>query len=367
MSFYDEYSNYTQADIDAVLCNTTSDEIVKIIGKERLTGMDFLGLLSPAAEEHLESMAQKAHKLTVQNFGRVILLFTPMYLSDYCSNKCIYCGFNVTNTFTRKKLTLEEVEKEAQNIAASGLKNILILTGEAPKIAGISYLTDCVQILKKYFTSIAIEVYAMETHEYESLVEAGVESMTMFQETYNAPIYDKLHLAGPKKDYQYRLEAPERACQAGMRSVNIGALLGLDDWRKDGFFTGLHANYLQNKYSDREISISLPRIRPTMGKCETGVAVNDKYLVQFMISLRLFMPRVGITLSTRENAKFRNHAIQLGVTKMSAGVNTAVGGHIESQENSGQFEISDDRTVAEMYEDILKLGYQPVFKDWQAI
>lgn len=367
MSFYDECSNYTKEDINLVLCNTTSDEIVKIIGKERLSVMDFLGLLSPAAEEHLESMAQKAHKLTVQNFGRVILLFTPMYLSDYCSNKCIYCGFNISNTFTRKKLTLEEVEKEAQNIAASGIKNILILTGEAPKIAGISYLADCVQILKKYFTSIAIEVYAMEIHEYEFLVDAGVESMTMFQETYNAPIYDKLHLAGPKKDYQYRLEAPERACQAGMRSVNIGALLGLDDWRKDGFFTGLHANYLQNKYSDREISISLPRIRPTMGTCETGVAVNDKYLVQFMVALRLFMPRVGITLSTRENAKFRDHAIRLGVTKMSAGVNTAVGGHIESQENSGQFEISDDRTVAEMYEDILKLGYQPVFKDWQAI
>ncbi len=367
MSFYDEFLQYSDADMEAVFQHTTSADIERIIGKDRLTPKDFLALLSHKAEEHLEWMAQKANQLTVQNFGRVILLYTPMYLSDYCTNKCTYCGFNVTNVFTRKQLTMEEVEKEAQTVAASGIQHILILTGEAPAIAGVPYMKECVAILKRYFSSIAIEVYAMEEEEYAELMEAGVESMTMYQETYNPLLYDRLHLKGPKKDYRYRLDAPERACRAGMRGVNIGALLGLDDWRRDGFFTGLHANYLQNKYPGVEVSISLPRIRPTMGNCETGNSVNDKSIVQFMTAFRLFMPRAGMPLSTRENAEFRNHAIKLGITKMSAGVQTAVGGHIDSQENSGQFAVSDTRNVKEMSDAILQLGYQPVFKDWQAI
>jgi 2-iminoacetate synthase len=367
MSFYDEYLQYSNADMEEVFQHTTSADIERIIGKDRLTPRDFLALLSPKAEEHLEWMAQKANQLTVQNFGRVILLYTPMYLSDYCTNKCTYCGFNVTNAFTRKQLTMEEVEKEAQTVAASGIQHILILTGDAPTIAGVPYMKECVAILKRYFSSIAIEVYAMEEEEYAELMEAGVESMTMYQETYNPLLYDRLHVKGPKKDYRYRLDAPERACRAGMRAVNIGALLGLDDWRRDGFFTGLHANYLQNKYPGVEVSISLPRIRPTMGNCETGNSVNDKSIVQFMTAFRLFMPRAGMPLSTRENAEFRNHAIKLGITKMSAGVQTAVGGHIDSQENSGQFAVSDTRNVKEMSDAILQLGYQPVFKDWQAI
>lgn len=367
MSFYDEYLRYRAEDIERVFQNTTSEEIINIVKKDRLTVRDFLALLSPRAEEHLELMAQKAYQLTVQNFGKVILLYTPMYLSDYCTNQCTYCGFNVTNTFTRKQLTMEEVEKEAQNIAASGIQHILILTGEAAKIAGIAYMKQCVAILKQYFSSIGIEVYAMEEEEYAQLVEDGVESMTLYQETYNPIVYDHLHVKGPKKDYRYRLDAPERACLAGMRSINVGALLGLDDWRRDSFFTGLHANYLQNKYPSVEVSISLPRIRPTMGKCEIGSAVTDKNMVQFMTAFRLFMPRAGMPLSTRENAIFRNHAIKLGITKMSAGVHTAVGGHINSQENSGQFAVSDTRNVKEMSDAILQLGYQPVYKDWQAI
>jgi 2-iminoacetate synthase len=367
MSFYNEYLRYPAEEIEDVFKNTTSEEIIKILKKDKLTVRDFLALLSPKAEEHLELMAQKAYQLTVQHFGRTILLYTPIYLSDYCTNQCTYCGFNVTNHFTRKQLTLEEVEKEAQNIAASGIQHILILTGEAANIAGICYMKQCVAILKRYFSSIGIEVYAMEEEEYAQLAEAGVESMTLYQETYNPILYQQLHVKGPKKDYRYRLDAPERACLAGMRSVNVGALLGLDEWRRDGFFTGLHANYLQNKYPGIEVSISLPRIRPTMGNCETGDAVNDRNMVQFMTALRLFMPRAGIPLSTRESAAFRNHAIKLGITKMSAGVQTAVGGHIDSQENSGQFVVSDTRNVKEMSAAILQLGYQPVYKDWQAI
>jgi len=367
MSFYDEYLTYSEAMLNASFEDVTGEQVLKIIGKERLSVMDFLALLSPAAEEYLEVMAQKAYALTVQHFGRVILLYTPMYLSDYCTNQCTYCGFNLTNRFTRKQLTMEEVEAEAKNIAATGLKHILILTGDAPKVAGVPYIRECVKILKKYFSSIAIEVYALETTEYESLIDAGVESMTMYQETYNPHIYDSLHVKGPKKDYRYRLDAPERACKAGIRAVNVGALLGLDNWRKDAFFTGIHANYLQNQYSDIEISISLPRIRPTMGNCEQGIRVNDKNMVQFMTAFRLFMPRAGITLSTRETAEFRNNAIKLGVTKMSAGVNTAVGGHSDNQENSGQFAVSDTRNVEEMCQAISQLGYQPICKDWQIL
>lgn len=368
MSFYDEYLRYTPEFIEDVLQKVTTADILKIIAKDRLLPTDFLALLSPKAEEHLERIAQKAHQLSVRHFGRTILLYTPVYLSDYCTNQCTYCGFNVTNAFTRKQLSLEEVEEEARSIAASGIQHILILTGDAHKIAGLSYIKNCVAILKKYFSSIAIEVYAMDAGEYAQLAESGVESMTLYQETYNPVLYDQLHIKGPKKNYQYRLDAPERACRGGMRSVNVGALLGLDDdWRRDGFLAGLHAYYLQEQYPSVEISLSLPRIRPTMGVCEKGNMVSDKNMVQLMTAFRLFMPRAGMPLSTRESAVFRDHAIRLGITKMSAGVQTAVGGHINSQENSGQFAVSDTRSVQEMSDAISKLGYQPVFKDWEPL
>jgi 2-iminoacetate synthase len=222
--------------------------------------------------------------------------------------------------------------------------------------------------LKKYFTSIAIEVYALERDEYAQVIEAGADLLTIYQETYNEELYDRIHLKGPKKDYRFRLDAPERACQAFIRAVNIGALLGLDsNWRREAFFTGLHANYLQDRFMDTEVSISLPRIRPHEGGFEPGCVVNDKNMVQMMLAFRLFMPRAGITISTRENAQFRNNIIRLGVTKMSAGSTTAVGGHTQKEENTGQFDISDERNVSQMREAVLSLGYQPVFKDWQTI
>lgn len=367
MSFYDESLGYTPEFIEEVLQETTSSGILRILAKDSLNPADFLALLSPKAEEYLERIAQRAHQLSVQHFGRTILLYTPLYLSDYCMNHCTYCGFNVTNLFCRKQLSLEEVEQEARSIAASGIRHILILTGETPDIAGLSYLTDCVTVLKQYFSSISIEVYAMDVEDYARLSRSGVEGMTLYQETYNPKRYQQLHLKGPKKDYRYRLDAPERACRGGMSSVNVGALLGLDDWRRDGFFSGLHAYYLQKRYPGVDVSLSLPRLRPTMGVCEEGNVVSDRNLVQFITAFRLFMPRAGIPLSTRESAAFRDKTIRLGVTKMSAGVQTAVGGHINSQENSGQFEVSDTRSVEEMSNAILRLGYQPVYKDWEPL
>ncbi|EGO63387.1 2-iminoacetate synthase ThiH [Acetonema longum] len=365
MSFYEQYLKYR--DYDSAGCNPGSKTIERILGQDRLLPTDFLALLSPAAQPYLEAMAQKARRLTVQHFGKTILLYTPLYLSDYCSNQCQYCGFNVRNPLKRKQLSLEEVEEAARRIAATGLKHILILTGDARAISSPDYIADCAGVLRKYFTSIAIEVYAMTQEEYGQLVNAGVDGFTIYQETYNEEYYDLIHVSGPKKDYRFRLDAPERACRAGMRSVNIGALLGLDDWRRDGFFTGLHAHYLQNQYPAVEISLSLPRIRPHAGEFQPRCPVTDKQMVQFLLALRLFLPRAGITISTRENARFRDNLLSLGVTKMSAGSHTAVGAQIDKEENAGQFEISDPRNVAEMSAALRQMGYQPLYQDWQPI
>jgi len=218
--------------------------------------------------------------------------------------------------------------------------------------------------LKKYFNSISIEIYPLNQNEYEKVISEGVDGLTVYQEVYDRDIYDKIHLAGPKKDYLYRLNAPERACKAGIRSVNIGALLGLNDWRIEIFKTAIHGMYLQNKYLETEVSVSLPRLRPHYGYYKASCNVTDKNIVQIITALRLFMPRVGITMSTRESGNFRDNLIGLGITKMSAGSTTKVGGHTENQDSVGQFEICDDRTVEEVKEAIYNKGYQPVFKDW---
>ncbi|HOM02110.1 MAG TPA: 2-iminoacetate synthase ThiH [Acetivibrio sp.] len=368
MSFYERYMEYKNFDFEGFFDRVTDRDIINIINKDRrLSELEFLMLLSQKAAKYLEPMAQKAKKLTLQNFGKVILLYTPMYLANYCVNQCVYCGFNITNSIKRKKLTLEEVEKEARAISSTGLRHILILTGESRKESPVGYIKDCVKILRRYFRSIAIEVYPLYENEYAELVEEGVDGITIYQEVYDEEKYKALHLKGPKRNYIYRLDAPERACRASMRNVNIGALLGLHDWRTEAFYTGLHADYLQNNYTDVEISISLPRIRPHFGSFIPDCIVEDRDLVQIMLSYRLFMPRAGITISTRESEKLRNNLIGLGVTKMSAASSTQVGGHTLCDKSDGQFDINDRRGVEEMRQMIYSKGYQPVFKDWQAI
>jgi len=367
MSFYQRYSEYKNFDFEKFYSNIKDNHILSIINKDRINELEFLTLLSEKAGKYIELMAQKSKRLTLQHFGKVILLYTPLYVANYCVNQCVYCGFNLSNDITRKKLTKDEVEEEAKIISDTGLRHILLLTGESRTHSSIDYIKECVMILKKYFSSISIEVYPLETDEYRELVEAGVDGFTMYQEVYNEDVYRQLHVKGPKRNYRFRMDAPERACLAGMRSVNIGALLGLDDWRKEAFFTGLHADYLQDKYPDTEIGVSLPRMRPHSGDFQPRVNVDDRSLVQIMLAFRLFMPRVGITLSTRERAEFRDNLIGLGVTKMSAGSSTEVGGHALEAKSEGQFDICDTRSVKEMTELIYSKGYQPVFKDWQAI
>ncbi|MBU3130523.1 2-iminoacetate synthase ThiH [Clostridium tagluense] len=368
MSFYDCYTEHKDIDFEDFFKQIKDEDILNILNNDKISKQDFLALLSPTAEKHMEKIAQKAHELSLQHFGKTILLFTPLYISNYCVNKCAYCSYNVENKIKRKTLTMKEIEQEANAIASSGLKHILVLTGESSTEAPVSYIVDAVKILKKYFDSISIEIYPLTTEEYMKVVEAGVDGLTVFQETYDECIYDKVHIKGPKKDYKFRLDAPERGCKAKIRSINIGALLGLADWRKESFFAALHAEYLQNKYAEMEVSISTPRIRPHVGSFNDLCFVEDKNLLQIILAFRIFLPRVGITLSTRETQSFRDNLIPLGITKMSAGVSTEVGGHTSSSSSGeSQFEISDDRTVEEVKKAILAKNYQPIFKDWMAL
>ena len=328
------------------------------------TPADLAALLSPAAAETLEEVAAAAHRLTLAHFGRTILLYTPLYLANYCVNRCLYCSFNKEQPIARRKLSLGEVEMEARAIAATGLTHVLILTGESRRHSPVSYIRDCVRVLKPYFHSISIEVYPLSQDEYAALVAAGVDGLTLYQETYDPALYARLHPAGPKRDYRARLEAPERAGRAGVRTINIGALLGLADWRREAFLTGCHALALQRAFPEIEVSVSLPRVRPSAGGYQPDFPVTDGDLVQIMTALRLYVPRAGITVSTREDAGLRDNLMRLGVTRMSAQSSTVVGGHIDGEGGTGQFHIADGRTVAQMRQAITAQGYKPIFKDW---
>ncbi|MDP3790446.1 MAG: 2-iminoacetate synthase ThiH [Candidatus Omnitrophota bacterium] len=352
MSFYEVFSRYKNS-------GSYESEIQK-----------FTALLSPAAEGSLEEMAQNARGLTLRYFGKTIGLYTPMYLSNYCDNLCLYCGFNVNNKIERRTLTLKEVEDEARAISSTGLRHILILTGESRSMSPVSYIRDCVRLLKKYFSSISIEVYSLTEEEYSQLICEGADGLTIYQEVYDENIYDNMHPKGPKSDYRFRLDAPERGAKAGMRNINIGVLLGLADWRKEIFILGLHAKYLRDKFPDVEIGVSLPRIRPQVSGFRADHEVSDKNLVQIILALRIFLPRLGIALSTRERPELRENLIPLGITRMSAGSTTRVGGHTikyEADDCTAQFEISDSRGVEEIKAMLDKNGYQAVFKDWMHI
>jgi 2-iminoacetate synthase len=358
MSYYEVYSKYKDFEYG---------EIEKTIPCEETDVREFARLLSPAAEESLEEMAQESHDITLRYFGRTIQLYTPMYLSNYCDNSCVYCGFNSNNAIERRKLSLEETREEAVLIASTGLRHILILTGESREESPISYIKECVEVLRDYFSSIAIEVYPLREEEYKELISAGVDGLTIYQETYDEGLYAALHGSGPKRDYLFRLDAPERGARAGMRAINIGALLGLSDWRKDIFFTCLHAKYLQDKFPDIEIGISIPRIRQQVSGFKAPHPVSDQNIVQAITALRLFMPRIGITVSTREEALFREHLVGLGITRISAGSTTCVGARIDALhkcEGVSQFEILDKRGVEEIKRMLESKNYQPVLKDW---
>lgn len=341
--------------------------IDQILQKDFIDREEFRALLSSDAVEYLEPMAQKANSITLKNFGRTISIYAPLYISNFCDNECLYCGFKRSNVIPRKQLSEIEIRKEAEEITKTGIRHILVLTGESRTVTPIDYIKNGIKIIREYFDAISIEIYPLNVDEYVELIKEGVSGLTLYQETYDEDLYKKLHGKGPKSDYLYRLNAPERASQAGIRFVNVGALLGLGDWRKDIFSLGLHADYLQNKYPDVEIGVSVPRIQPETGGYSSEYKISDKEFVQAITALRIFLPRAGITISTRESSELRNNLIGLGVTRMSAGSHTEVGGYSLNEKTCGQFDISDTRNVDEIRELIYSKNYQPVFKDWQEI
>ena len=345
----------------------TAGDVRRALVQENRTPEDFAALLSPAAAPFLEEMARKAKEETRKHFGNTVYLFTPLYIANYCENYCIYCGFNCHNKIRRARLNAEEIEKEMRKIAETGLQEILILTGESPSKSDLTYIGEACRIARRYFKVIGLEVYPMNTEDYRYLHGCGADYVTVFQETYHAGKYETLHLAGPKRIFPYRFYAQERALLGGMRGVGFAALLGLADFRKDAFATGIHAWLLQRKFPQAEISFSCPRLRPIINNEKINPQdVHESQLLQVITAYRLFLPYAGITVSTRECARFRDHVMGLAATKISAGVSTGVGSHCEEVEDKGdsQFEISDGRTVAEVWESLTRRGLQPVMSDY---
>lgn len=345
----------------------TAQEVIRALNKENRGPEEFKALLSPAAEPFLEEMARLATLETRKHFGNSVYLFTPLYISNYCENYCIYCGFNCHNKIRRARLDEAQIEKELKAIAATGLEEILILTGESRAKSDVAYIGEACKLARKYFKMVGLEVYPMNSEDYAYLHQCGADYVTVFQETYNADKYETLHLAGHKRVFPYRLNAQERALKGGMRGVAFAALLGLDDFRKDAFATGMHAFLLQRKYPHAEISFSCPRLRPIVNNADINPKdVHEKQLLQVMCAYRLFMPFAGMTISTRERAGFRDHVIGMAATKISAGVSTGIGSHAEDSGEQGddQFEIADGRNVEEIVEAIKARGLQPVMNDY---
>lgn len=344
----------------------TARDVLRAIESDSCSPEDFKALLSPAAEPFLEQIARKARQETRKHFGNSAYFFTPIYISNYCENYCIYCGFNCHNKIKRAKLSMEEIHDEMKAIADTGLEEILILTGESRKASDVKYIGEACKIARKYFKNIGIEVYPMNSDEYRYLRECGADYVTVFQETYNSDKYETLHLAGHKRIFPYRFNAQERALMGGMRGVAFAALLGLDDFRKDALGTGMHAYLIQRKYPWAEISISCPRLRPIINNASINPKdVHEKQLLQIMCAYRIFLPFAGMTISTRERAEFRDNVVGLAATKISAGVSTGIGSHSESEDKGdAQFEIADTRGLDEIYESLKKRGIQPVMNDY---
>lgn len=344
-----------------------AEKVRQALRKERLSPDDFKALLSPAALPFIEEMAQVAQARTREHYGNSVYMFTPLYISNYCENYCIYCGFNCHNKIKRAKLNVEEIENEMKAIAETGLEEILLLTGESYAKSDVKYIGEACKIGRKYFNVVGLEVYPMNSTDYAYLQECGADYVTVFQETYDSDRYETLHLAGHKRIFPYRFNAQERALMGGMRGVGFAALLGLDDFRKDAFATGYHAYLLQRKYPQAEIALSCPRLCPIINNEKINpMDVHETQLLQVVTAYRLFLPYANITISTRECARVREHLITMGATKISAGVSVAIGGHSDKGETKGdeQFEISDPRSVKEIYDAMLGHGLQPVMSDY---
>ncbi|MEI9959665.1 MAG: 2-iminoacetate synthase ThiH [Limisphaerales bacterium] len=395
MSFVSEFNSLPLEKLVKRSLAADSAAIRASMGKSKLSLADFANLISPAAGEILETLSRSSQQMTQQRFGKVIRLFAPLYLSNECINNCSYCGFSRDNAILRVTLSIEEVLREARELKQQGFRNILLVAGEHPKFVSNNYLRDCVAALHEEIPGISLEVGPMETDEYQPIVAAGADGLVVYQETYDRKIYDEMHTAGPKKNFDWRLETPERAYAAGFRRLGIGALFGLSDWRYEALSVAAHADYLLRNCWKAQLTISLPRLRPCAGEFQPLTQMSDRELVQLVCAFRLMFPDVGLVLSTREPAKLRDGLIPLGVTLISAGSHTEPGGYTGAGKEkihqtargkivelgssewaiptnghatnaTGQFEIADDRSPGEVAELIRKLGYEPVWKDWDA-
>ncbi|OIP88397.1 MAG: 2-iminoacetate synthase ThiH [Syntrophobacterales bacterium CG_4_8_14_3_um_filter_58_8] len=364
MSFYDVIHSYDWDEIQKEIDGRSREDVERALAARTLGFDDLLSLLSPAAEPFLEEMAQRAHRLTVQRFGLVMGMFAPLYLSNVCTNRCVYCGFNAGNAITRLTLTLEDAETEGESLRRMGFHTVLLLSGEAPQIITEEYLKRVLGRLRPHFSSIGIEMFPMTAGRYRELIGQGVDGLTVFQETYDEASYGEFHPEGRKSDYRWRLETPERGGAAGFRRLGIGALLGLNNWRVEGFFVALHASHLLRTCWKSQLAISFPRLCSSAGGYEPCFPVTDCHLVQLICALRLFLPDVGFTLSTRELPALRDCLIPLGITTMSAGSHTEPGGYSRPGVGGAQFEVADGRSPGAVAEVLRRTGYEPVWKEW---
>lgn len=334
------------------------------LAREKVQLRDFLALISPAAEKNLEAMAVKSRSITIRRFGRIISLYSPIYISNECISTCTYCGFSRTNSVPRKTLSDDELHRECSFLKSRGIDDILLVAGEHPKIVNPDYLENCVRLAKRYFSLVSIEVEPLDTEIYRRLQQAGCDGVVCYQETYNKEVYSRVHLGGRKKNYTYRLDTLERAAAAGMRFLGIGSLLGLNDWREEAIALYLHIDHLYRTTWSSHISVSIPRIRASLSGFRPECPVSDRNLVQLVTALRISFPDVGIVLSTREPAELRDHLLPLGITRTSAGSKTKPGGYTSPDRVLEQFSIEDTRDIPEIAAVIRSIGYEPVLKTW---
>lgn len=363
-NFKHTFEQYSWDSIQEKIYKTTSKEVEQALAKSKRNLDDFLVLISPAAQPYLEQMAQLSHELTKKRFGKTIQMYAPLYLSNECQNICTYCGFSLDNKIKRKTLTDSEIKLEAEALKKAGFDHVLLVTGEANYTVNINYFLNAIDQIKEQFSIISVEVQPLSTEEYEQLHQAGVYSVLVYQETYHKEAYKQYHTKGKKSNFDFRLETPDRVGSAGIHKIGLGVLLGLEDWRTDSFFNALHLDYLQKTYWQTKYSVSFPRLRPAEGIIEPNFIMDDKDLTQLICAYRLWNEDLEISISTRENEKFRNNIIPIGTTSMSAGSKTNPGGYVVDPQSLEQFEISDERSSFEIASIISKSGYEPVWKDW---
>jgi 2-iminoacetate synthase len=344
----------------------TDEDVQRSLRASHMGTADLAVLLSPAADNHLAAMAARSAGATLMRFGRTTQIYAPLYVSSFCTNRCSYCGFSADNKIERRRLSLEEAEAEAMLLHRRGFNHILLVSGEAPAKLGVDYLEELALRLRQRFASISIEVQPLSSEEYARLFAAGITSVAIYQETYDRETYEKVHLSGQKCDFDFRLEIPARAAAGGMREVGIGALLGLSDWRAEGLALGLHLAWLRKNFWRTSLTVSFPRLRPAAGEFQPIFQVTERDLSHLIFALRLFDPDVGIVLSTREEARYRNGMIGLGPTRYSAGSCTAPGGYSNPETSGEQFAVGDHRTIDEVCAAIRQKGFDPVRKDWDA-